>query len=61
MIELTRIDDSRTLMNEKYIESIMAIPDTLITLVNGKCYAVKESIETITQRIKEYNDQLYKK
>lgn len=55
MINLTRIDDTPILMNEKYIESIMAIPDTLITLVNGKCYPVKESIETVTKRINEYN------
>lgn len=60
MIKLTRIDDTPILMNEKYIESIMEIPDTLITLVNGKSYAVKESMETIIEKIKEYNNQLDK-
>ena len=60
MIKLTRIDDTPILMNEKYIESIMEIPDTLITLINGKSYAVKESIETIMKLIKNYNEQLTK-
>lgn len=60
MIKLTRIDDTPILMNEKYIESIMEIPDTLITLVNGKCYPVKESTETITRLIREYNEQINK-
>lgn len=54
MIILTRIDDINIAVNEDYIELITEAPDTIITMHNGKSYAVKEDIESIISAIKKF-------
>lgn len=60
MIELTRINDSKVIINERYIESIIVSADTIVTLINGKSYAVSDSLEQIMEKIREYNKTLIK-
>ena len=61
MIKLTRIDKSSIIVNENYIESMMEMPDTIITLINGKSYAVKETLDEILILITDYNQKSNKR
>ncbi len=54
MIKLTRIDDSPIIMNETYIESIIESADTIVTLINGKSYVVKENVDDIMKKICDF-------
>ena len=47
MIELTRLNDSKFSLNHRHIETVEALPDTVITLINEKKYIVKETPEQI--------------
>jgi len=55
MIKLTKTDDSVIAVNEDFIENIFHAPDTIITLQNGRSYAVKESIDQIIKLIVDFN------
>ncbi|PIE54270.1 MAG: flagellar protein FlbD [Dethiosulfovibrio peptidovorans] len=43
MIEVTRLNNSIFILNSELIETVEATPDTVITLVNGHRYVVRES------------------
>ena len=54
---VTRINGSGFVINEAHIEMMEANPDTVITLVNGHRYVVKESVPDLLQRIVEYKQK----
>jgi flagellar protein FlbD len=54
MIKITRINGATLFVNAELIEHIESTPDTVITLLNGKTYMVKERIETLIKRILRY-------
>ena len=51
MVNLTRLNHSRFLLNSDLIEHIQANPDTLITLTNGHNYLVLERPEEIVSQV----------
>ena len=51
MIELTKMDSRKMLLNEDTIESVEETPDTVVRLVNGNKYIVKENKQEILNRI----------
>jgi flagellar protein FlbD len=52
MIEVTKLNDVKIIINADLIETIEATPDAVITLLNGKKIVVKESVdEVMTQAI----------
>jgi flagellar protein FlbD len=59
MVRLTRLNGKEYVVNALLIESLEATPDTLVTLVNGKKFVIKESIPEVisllTQFYKEIN------
>ncbi len=55
MIKLTKIDDNPIVVNENYIETISHAPDTIIMMHSGRSYIVKESMDEIIEKAKEYN------
>ncbi|HAA81780.1 MAG: Flagellar FlbD family protein [Thermotoga sp. 47_83] len=59
MIRLTRIDGRWFFLNADLIETIEALPDTTITLINGRKYIVKESAEEVVQRVIEYKRKIF--
>jgi flagellar protein FlbD len=59
MIRLTRIDGRWFFLNADLIETVEALPDTTITLINGKKYIVKESAEEVVQRVIEYKRKIF--
>ncbi|MBO8155231.1 MAG: flagellar FlbD family protein [Bacillaceae bacterium] len=58
MIEVTRLNNETFLLNALYIETIQTLPDTTITLTNGKKYFVKESKEEILQKVTDFYQKI---
>uniref|UniRef100_A0A7V4DHL8 Flagellar protein FlbD n=1 Tax=Candidatus Caldatribacterium californiense TaxID=1454726 RepID=A0A7V4DHL8_9BACT len=54
MIELTRLNGSVFVLNADLIETIEATPDTVISLVTGKKYVVREKVGEVIDRIVEF-------
>ena len=55
MIQLTKRNNERFLLNHLQIESIEMIPETKIVMMNHDYVLVKESLDEIIHRIAEYN------
>lgn len=54
MIKLTRLDGRELLLNEDYIEIIEETPDTVVTFQNGHRLIIREKIDEILEKIREY-------
>ena len=54
MIQVTRLNDSVLMVNVDRIQSLQAIPETVITFTNNDKIMVKEPLEEVSQRIVEY-------
>ena len=61
MIKVTRLNDSTLVINVDMIQSLQAIPETVITFTNHDKIMVKEPLEEVSQRIHEYQRTLYSK
>jgi len=58
MIEVTRLNGSKLMINAALIETIEATPDTIITLITGKKIIIKETPQTVVQRAVKYLKQI---
>ncbi|MET3682142.1 flagellar protein FlbD [Alkalibacillus flavidus] len=58
MINITRLNGEEFVINALYIEKVQALPDTTITLSNGKTYFVKESKDEIVSRTTSFYQQV---
>ena len=58
MIRATRLNDSELLINADLIEVIEATPDTVITLIDGTRFIVRESPDELVDRIQRYRAAL---
>ena len=54
MIKVTRLNDSILMVNVDRLQSLQAIPETVITFTNNDKIMVKEPLEEVSQRIVEY-------
>ena len=54
MIKVTRLNDSVLVVNVDRIQSLQAIPETVITFTNNDKIMVKEPLEEVSQRIVDY-------
>ena len=54
MIKLTRLNDSKLVINAEMIEFVEAIPDTIVSLVSGKKIMVTESVDQVIQQVVEF-------
>lgn len=52
MIQVTRLNGSRFLVNSDLIERVDETPDTVLTLVDGTRYLVEESIDDVLEKIR---------
>lgn len=59
MVELTRFNDTRFLINTELIEMVEETPDTVITLTTGKKLIVKESQEEIRKKVIAYKKEIF--
>ncbi len=58
MIELTGMNNRTFVLNAEHVEKIEQVPESLITLSNGKKYIVMESVDEIIGKIKEYKSDI---
>lgn len=54
VIEVTRLNDTKLLVNAELIELVEETPDTVITLTTGRKLVVKESRQEIRDLVKFY-------
>lgn len=59
MIELTKLNNKKFVLNCELIESVEATPDTVITLRNGKLYIVTESPTEIVDKTVTFKQLLF--
>ncbi|MCR5102628.1 MAG: flagellar FlbD family protein [Butyrivibrio sp.] len=52
MIEVTKMDSQKVLINENMIEIVEETPDTIITMFTGRKVIVKESRQEIQNLVK---------
>jgi flagellar protein FlbD len=60
MINLTNLSGNSFVLNSNLIEVIETIPETKLTLTNGKYFLVSEDKDEIIRRIIAYNRQIFK-
>jgi len=58
MITLTRLNDRRFVVNAELIKTIEETPDTMLTLVNGDHFMVRESAEEVVAKAIDYARQV---
>ena len=61
MIELTRLNDTKFMLNADLIETIEEVPDTVVALTTGKKIFVKENRYEIRDLIVRYKQEVINK
>jgi len=58
MITLTRLSGSMFALNSDLIERVDSTPDSVVTLVDGTKYVVRESLAEIVAAVRDYRGQV---
>ena len=61
MIKLTKLNGEIFSLNEDLIEQISENPDTTIMLNNSRLYIVRESMDEVISKIKDYKRFVFEK
>ena len=61
MIEVTKMNGVKILINPDLIEMVEETPDTVISFTNGKKIIVKESRQEVNNLVKSYRKELFAK
>lgn len=59
MIELTGLNHKEIVLNERNIEKIEEVPETVITMMNGNKYLVEEGTDEIIDKVIAYKKRIY--
>ncbi|MBU3170179.1 flagellar FlbD family protein [Clostridium estertheticum] len=59
MIKLTGLNNKEFVLNAEVIEKIDIMPETLITLTNGKKYIVIESTDEVIEEVIKYKNRIF--
>jgi len=59
MIDVTGMDHKKFILNDDHIEKIEEVPETIITLTNGKKYIVLESVEEVRSAVIKYKNKIF--
>jgi flagellar protein FlbD len=54
VISVTRLNGTEVVVNADLIETVEATPDTVITLVDGKTYVVRDTTDEVVERIRRF-------
>lgn len=60
MIKLTGLNNKEIIINADNIEKLEAVPESLITLINGNKYLVHDDIEDIVNKVIEYKSKIFR-
>ena len=58
MIEVTKLNWTKTLVNEDLIETVESNPDTVISFTTGRKIIVKESRQEVNNLVKSYRKDI---
>lgn len=58
MITLTRLNKKRFVVNAELIKMVEETPDTLVTLINGDYFMVRESVQEVVDLAIDYARQI---
>ena len=59
MIQVTRLDNSKIILNVEMIQSMQSAPDTVITFTNKVRMVVKETVEELSRKIIDYQKTVH--
>lgn len=59
MIELTAINNTEFILNADHIEKVESVPETIITLTNGKKYIVLETVDEVKNKVLKYKNKIF--
>ena len=59
MIEVTKLNDDKFVLNAELIKTVEETPDTVITITTGNKYIVKESVEDVIQKVVTYKKKIF--
>lgn len=59
MIELTGMNNKDFILNADHIEKIEEVPETIITLTNGKKYIVLQSVDEVINEVIKYKNRIF--
>lgn len=59
MIRLSRLNGSELVVNCELIKFIEETPDTILTLSTGEKFMVRESLEEVIERTKQYRKEIF--
>ncbi|MGI6454270.1 MAG: flagellar FlbD family protein [bacterium] len=59
MIKLTKLNNQHFLLNPDLIETVESTPDTVISLLNGHKYLVRETADQVRKAILAYRQEIY--
>jgi len=54
LIELTKLNNKKFVINSDLIETVEAMPDSTISLTTGNKYVVRESVSEVIHKIIEF-------
>ncbi|MGL4874673.1 MAG: flagellar FlbD family protein [Clostridium sp.] len=58
MIDVTGMNNKEFILNADHIEKIEEVPETIITLTNGKKYIVLESVDEVVEEAIKYKNRI---
>lgn len=58
MIRVSRLDGTEFVLNALLIETVEAVPDTVISLTTGRRYVVRESVDDVLARAIAFHRRL---
>jgi flagellar protein FlbD len=59
MIRVTGLNQKEFILNAEHIEKIEQVPESMITLVNGKKYIVMETTEELINKVIKYKNKIF--
>ena len=59
MIEVTKLNDEKFVLNAELIKTVEETPDTIITITTGNKYIVKESVEDVIKKVVTYKEKIF--
>lgn len=59
MIDVTGMNHEKFILNADHIEKIEEVPETIITLTNGRKYIVLETIGEVKDAVIKYKNRIF--
>ena len=57
LIELTKLNNKKFVINSDLIENVEAMPDTTISLTTGNKFVVREDVSEVVHKVIEFRQQ----